>query len=1028
MKRRFTLIIAVLLMAIASFALSACEPQEVTPESEFGKSEYSYTNPTKSSESENGILYDGVLDEEIYKNEAYWYEGYFGEDNRRAVYPKDEYEMSLAEGKLFVYLSDTGIHVASKVKDDVIFTGMYASDGRLIFDVSMTGINMFITNPYEGNTKSMEWRVTADGASSLLRNRDGYSGRLGWTIYGSKIGTTVNAPNGRTNAEGYVIEAFMPYENTIFKSKPESIGVVFGLNRVSKADAESGNIRRVFEVSDEINGVSTATPSSWLPVDANGWVKTVKYTPDAEVFGNEQYWNEYDGNTLKAVSYDTKIYDTRNVTNSTDFNSYVAGVNYDPNFNETKEKGMTVKAVLLEDGFYFDVTAKHNLIRQGSDDWGQNNNIELNFTSHVGASRTAFIAHKSTNSDGSVEVMCSNILTAKITTKPAPSGVNYKYVSNYYGFIPKRLLNSMGFIHNAEENPAVRFAVAFRSGGNNTVKEVAIPLSSLVGGDGAVSDITLDTSLVGKYYGVEKSGSAYTKIPETEYSITKNADGYTLNNAKVTLRRVQYATVNIEGAPYVLYYLDFPEENDSIYSLGAHTTAKPYIWYPMGSSPYEMNTRKFVTDKGIEYSYNATEAVIDGNADDAIWTGYKGYTASAQEVFASAPTEQNNAKEGRGFKVKAIRGSDGVYLYGEIVHSELNYTMPYAHWISNLDIQFGITPKGSEWDEKSDAEIVPIDAKYGSRPYTVVGSFNITPIGSGYSGIEYIMTSSKVGEYNLTKIEGFVSYANMNVIEDTSIVITPETFNDYDLRIGIKWRTLSEFMRVRSGDTEDKNVNQWHDVSTALDAKTTVVDGNGTRSFNGINRLFYLTENGLLATPNATTFTVDGKDGDWANHDGYTQTVTDEASSGKSVTYKAKLTDEGLYYIASAKTATFYKHHGFSKGTALIVKTLVSGNQSSIAMMSGAGVVNAYGAGGTGIVKGFMGATDASYDSDKGLYTVTMEGFIPRYWLVKSKVTGVSTGTMKVAFDFSPANSASLDSFTQGGNETVWWKSELQSL
>ncbi len=1029
MKRKITLIITTVIIAFAAFVLSACV-KEISTQSEFGKTQYSYTNPTKSPESENGILYDGVLDEEIYKNQAHWYEGYFGEDNRRAVYPRDQYVLSVAEGKLFVYLSDTGIHVAAEIKDDVIFTGMYASDGRLIFDVSMTGINMFLTNPYDGNNVSMEWRVTADAGMSILMNRDGYNGRMGWTTYGCKAGATVNAPNGRTSADGYVIEAFTPYENTPFKSKPRSVGVVFGLNRVQKADVESGNIRRVFEVSDEINGVSTTLLSSWLPVDENGWVKIDNFDYDSTVFGNEQFWNAYDGNTLKAVSYDSKIYDTRTITNSTDFNSYVAGVNYDPDFDETKEKGMSVKAVLRDDGFYFNVSAKHNLIRQGSSDWGQNNNIEVNFTAANGkGTRMIFISHKSTNDDGSVVPYCSDIVVAKITTKPAPNGVNYKYESEYYGFIPTKILECFGLIHNEEsENPAVRFAVCFRSGGNNVVKTVAIPLSALVG-NGSVSDISLDTNLSGTYYNLQKEAGVYEKASDEELIISKNGDGaYSLNGAKVTLRRVQYAAVSVDGAPHVLYYLDFPEENDSIYSLGAHTMEKPYIWYPYGSSPYNMTTKKYVTNKGIEYSYNATEAVIDGEANDDIWTGYKGYVASANEVFSAYPTSQNNEKEGRGFKIKAVRGSDGLYLYGEIVHSELNYVMPYAHWISNLDVQLGITPKGSIWDEKSGVEIVAANAKYGSRPYTVIGSFNVTPIGSGFGGIEYKMSTSKTGEYNLTKIEGFIAYENMNVIEDASININADTFDDYDLRMGVKWRTLSEFMRVRSGDSEDTSINQWHDVSTALDSTNATIDNDGTRLFDGINRLFYVTESGLLTMPNATSFVIDGNASDWENHSGYTQTVTDEALSGKSVTYKAKLTDEGLYYIAVAKTATYYPHFGFGKGTTLIVKALLGGSQSPIAMISGAGVTNAYGKGGNGIVKGFMGASTASYDGDSMLYTVTMEGFMPKYWLVASKLDGISDGAPKVAFEFTPANSTELDSFTQGGKETIWWRGELASL
>ncbi len=1020
MKRKITLIITVLIIALSALALSACV-KEVSTESEFGKTEYSYTNPTKAPESENGILYDGVLDEDIYDNAAYWYEGYFGEDNRRPVYPKSEYQLSVAEGKLFVYLSDTGVHVAADVKEDVIFTGMYAANGRLVFNVSKTGITLFLTDHSEGNTVSMEWQLTAGGGMTILKNRDGYNGRVGWSNFGSKIGTTINAPNGNLDAEGYIIEAFAPYENTPFKEKPKGIGVVFGLNRVQKSDVESENIRRVFEVSEEINGVSTSIVGSWLPVDGNGWVNNDG--AKEEIFGNEQFWkNEYDGKTLEAVSYDNKIYDTRMLTNSTDFNDYVPGVNYDPDFDETKEKGVSVKAVLKEDGLYFDVKARHNLIREGNSDWGQNNNIEANFTAPNGRSRTFYIAQKGTNSDGTIEAMSSAMVAPKIVTKLAPSGVNYKYETDFYGFISIRMLETYGLVYNVEENPAVRLAIGFRSGGNNTVKKVAIPLSELVGDGGKLSDMTFDTNLAGTYVNADN-------VEET-YDITKDYDGnYLYNGAKVTLRRVQYATATINSEAHVLYYLDFPEENDSIYSLGAHSTAKPYIWYPFGSSPYGVVTRKFITADGIAYGYKATDAVIDGVADDEIWTEYKGYTASSNEVFASYPTTENIAKEGRSLKVKAVKGSNGLYLYAEVIHNELNYVMPYAHWISNLDIQLAMTPKGSEWDAKTGVETVSTTAPYGSRPYTLIGSFNVTPIGCGFGGFEHKMISSKVGEYYLTKIEGFIAFEDMNITEKEgqAIAVSSKTFDDYDLRLGVKWRTLNEFMRIRINDTEDKSNNQWYDAHSVADLGSST-DSNGNRTYSGINRMFYVTDDGLKAMPNAISYTIDGDASDWANHSGYQQTVTDEAASNKQVTYKAKLTAEGLYYIVQAKTATYYPHHGFSKGTTLVIKTLVNSSSSSIAMVSGSGVTNAYGKGGNGIAKGFMAASTGVKDGLSGLYTVTMEGFIPNYWLVSSGVDGIKTGDLKLAFEFTPANSTTLDPFTQGGKESIWWKGELASV
>ena len=325
--------------------------------------------------------------------------------------------------------------------------------------------------------------------------------------------------------------------------------------------------------------------------------------------------------------------------------------------------------------------------------------------------------------------------------------------------------------------------------------------------------------------------------------------------------------------------------------------AQPFIWYALGSSPWTPSQRPYISARGFS-GIIAKDKTIDGNYAD--WNDYYGVDAVAygrSDVKQDANTNEiiaDTASMGKGFEAKAIKGTDGVYVYATVHHAQWKTTDLASHMNSNLAVGFALTNTSYTGNN---------DTLEWFRGHEIF----FTSVGSNYGpSVDFVINRSEEkdskGLYN-TVIEGFIPYDAIFDIDskdewhtnkemDWSQIFDTETgevADGYALRVGFQWRTAEEYAYMQGRD----NRNDWvpcifESVPTKANAwKMYFLDDAGTHTSRVAGKYF-------------------GKI-DWNN--GYTgltsKVVGSGASEGMGTITKAVLKDDGLYIHTTAKMKHF---------------------------------------------------------------------------------------------------------------------------
>ncbi|MBQ8685552.1 MAG: hypothetical protein IJ514_05240 [Clostridia bacterium] len=408
--------------------------------------------------------------------------------------------------------------------------------------------------------------------------------------------------------------------------------------------------------------------------------------------------------------------------------------------------------------------------------------------------------------------------------------------------------------------------------------------------------------------------------------------------------------------------------------------AKPYLFYPFASNPWDSAGKFYVTKAGITVGAKATDRVIDGNADD--WADYHGVTAVA--YGRKEGTDETSV--GKGFEVKAVKGSDGVYFFATVKHSQWNILEKDRYDRSNLTLKFSVT------DTAYTGTSPNTNGKGGWETY-----FTSTGVSWGANCAQYMHHSVDADGLHTTVIEGFVPFGYMLGASDykdesTGKVLfnarTGELADGYVLRVGFRWRTNGDvaYMQTRNADDD------WFTSQFSLNSPQNhyVVDANG------------LHQSRLVPTEKY----VDGNADDWSSYTGETLTVAGtQANDARYMTTKAYMGADGLYTLTVAKVKNFVAYEKTTSGANGLSASEYANNSSLEIRYVDTSDTNAQFAfiapSGTPFVTSWIPEIEYTYNVVRdGEYSiVTIEAFFNKNYLTVK--TGVENPTeLKLSFAY----------------------------
>ena len=314
----------------------------------------------------------------------------------------------------------------------------------------------------------------------------------------------------------------------------------------------------------------------------------------------------------------------------------------------------------------------------------------------------------------------------------------------------------------------------------------------------------------------------------------------------------------------------------------AHVASQPYLIFPFKASPWDAGQRLYVTENGIGVGAQGKDKTIDGDASD--WADYRGATISSYGAGDDA---------NKGFAVKAVKGSDGLYFYAEIRHANEWVTGgSNFNAVTGLRLQFSITD--TQYAGNGD------NGKLGWTP-------NFLAIGcsDGAYCAQHMRRSDSRDANGLytTVIEGFVPFSQMGDFSDLKDSTGAPVFDrttgtladGYVLRVGFAWESIDETIYV-SG---------WGERAEWLVAQHSLGQAQGN---------FIVDENGPHRTRNApASMYIDGDDSDWAAYEGTAFKAT-AADGERYAETKAVMREDGLYTITTARIKNFISGNAVTSG------------------------------------------------------------------------------------------------------------------
>ncbi|MDE6399188.1 MAG: hypothetical protein K2L51_07695, partial [Clostridiales bacterium] len=243
--------------------------------------------PVKTDEGykDDNITLDGKLDEDIWTNAA-WHSMQSVSENRNGN--NNVTELEDADIDAVAVVKENGIYVGVKSNDKVIYVGedWNANSSPEVKNTAFgkTGVTIYMADArdrYRSGKFSYEIGFAADGMVTL-----GYSGNSNSYVRhnSGKIhaASVCNGGINTVNANGYTIEAFIPWEGLVgidATDAPKAIVATFGSHRYNNATPKEAAL--IWELLDQRFNQGWQQTSAWVEYGANG----VQPQAEGKVFG-----------------------------------------------------------------------------------------------------------------------------------------------------------------------------------------------------------------------------------------------------------------------------------------------------------------------------------------------------------------------------------------------------------------------------------------------------------------------------------------------------------------------------------------------------------------------------------------------------------------------------------------------------------------------------------------------------------------------------------------------------------------------
>lgn len=377
-------------------------------------------------------------------------------------------------------------------------------------------------------------------------------------------------------------------------------------------------------------------------------------------------------------------------------------------------------------------------------------------------------------------------------------------------------------------------------------------------------------------------------------------------------------------------------------------------WYVLGYSPnylgaYVGSDGIVVNEELLRYNYVSLDSgfTLDGDADEAEWTDYSGYTA-----FANGTSDS----KGVSMSAKVVSGMRGLYVYSVVKHKVyLNTDRTNTANNSQLAFEFALT--------NSD------QSQFVNGNLLFLSSVGVTH----YAGdvIQYFNTSEKDDEgFYTTTIEAFISWRAVSA-ENAHFDYNTGVKDGWDLRVGIMWRTEGEKIKTYRSSGGDRDF---------FELGHTAWRG----GLNEARRMYYIKDGELahnITDPQSSVYTLDGDVSEWLTDEAIIDwTFNSKSYEGetRNIKYYGRLEADGLYLamLAKSKNYSLYDQAGFGENAGIELRVEKSDkSRDTIAklMLDGSADVNTY------IDTIHVGKI--SEKGEDGFYTLSSETFIPKYVL-----------------------------------------------
>ena len=242
-----------------------------------------------------------------------------------------------------------------------------------------------------------------------------------------------------------------------------------------------------------------------------------------------------------------------------------------------------------------------------------------------------------------------------------------------------------------------------------------------------------------------------------------------------------------------------------------------------------------------------------------------------------------------------------------------------------------------------------------------------------YAGdvIQYFNTSEKDAEgFYTTTIEAFISWRAVSA-ENAHFDYNTGVKDDWDLRVGIMWRTEGEKIKTYRSSGGDRNF---------FELGHTAWRG----GLSEARRMYYIKDGELahsITDPQSSVYTLDGDVSEWLTDEAIIDwTFNSKSYEGetRNIKYYGRLEEDGLYLamLAKSKNYSLYDKAGFGENAGielLVEKSDKSRDTIAKLMLDGSADVNTF------IDTIHVGKI--SEQGEDGFYTLSSETFIPKYVL-----------------------------------------------